>query len=334
MIEITPWHWAGFILFVLCAIAVDLGLLQRRARAVTFSEALAWSALWLALALLFAGLLGLLRGREESTQFLTGYLLELSLSLDNILVIALVFAAFQVPPAYQRHVLVWGILGALAMRGAMIGAGVALVQHFKWVLYVFGVFLVVTGVRMLFARPESVEPEKNPVVRLARRLFPVAPALDGRKFLTRVNGRLALTPLMLVLLLVETTDLIFAVDSVPAVLAITQKAYLVFTSNVFAVLGLRSLYFLLADAIRRFRHLKFGLAAVLVLVGVKMLLDPHDHAPQWYQVKISTTLSLCVIASVLAAAIGFSLATGNGERSGADPRVPGDRANTGDRING
>jgi len=334
MIEITPWHWVGFILFVLGAIAADLGLFQRRARAVTFAEALAWSALWLALALLFAGLLGLLRNREESTQFLTGYLIELSLSLDNILVIALVFGAFQVPPALQRRVLVWGILGALAMRGAMIGAGVALVQHFKWVLYVFGVFLVVTGARMLWARPEPVEPEKNPVVRLARRFFPVAPALDGRKFLTRVNGRWALTPLMLVLLLVETTDLIFAVDSVPAVLAITQKAYLVFTSNVFAVLGLRSLYFLLADAIRRFRHLKFGLAAVLVLVGVKMLLDPHDHAPQWFQVKISTTLSLCVIALVLAAAIGFSLATGNGERVDAGRRAPRDRTNTGGRSNG
>jgi len=314
MIEITPWHWAGFILFVLCAIAVDLGLLQRRARAVTFLESLAWSALWLALALLFAGLLGLLRGREESTQFLTGYLIELSLSLDNILVIALVFAAFRVPPELQRRVLVLGIVGALIMRGAMIGAGAALVQHFKGVLYVFGGFLVLTGARMLFARPQPVQPEKNLVIRLARKLFPVAPALDGQKFLTRVQGRLALTPLMLVLLLVETTDLIFAVDSVPAVFAITQKAFIVFTSNVFAVLGLRSLYFLLADAIGRFRHLKTGLAAVLVLVGVKMLLDPHDHAPLWFQVKISTTVSLCAIALVLSMAIGLSLGVKSSER--------------------
>ena len=307
MIEITPWHWAGFILFVLCGIAVDLGAFRRRARAVTFREALVWSGVWLALALLFAGLLGWLRSREESTEFLTGYLIELSLSLDNILVIALVFAAFRVPPEFQRRVLVLGIVGALVMRGAMIGAGAALVQHFKWVLYLFGGFLVLTGARMLFTRPEPVKPEKNLVIRLVRKLFPVAPALDGQNFLTRLNGRLALTPLLLVLLLVETTDLIFAVDSVPAVFAITQKAFIVFTSNVFAVLGLRSLYFLLADAIGRFRHLKIGLAVVLVLVGIKMLLDPHDHAPQWFQVKIPTTVSLSAIALVLAAAIGFSL---------------------------
>ena len=272
MIEITPWHWAGFILFVLCGIAVDMGAFHRRARAVSVREALAWSALWLTLALGFAALLGCARGREESTQFLTGYLLELSLSLDNVLVIALVFGAFQVAPEYQRRVLVWGILGALVMRGTMIGAGAALVQRFQWVLYVFGAFLMITGARMLFTRPTPVEPEKNLVIRLARRWFPVAPALDGQKFLTRVQGRLALTPLMLVLLLVETSDLIFAVDSVPAVFAITQKAFIVFTSNVFAVLGLRSLYFLLANAMGRFRHLKTGLAAVLVLVGVKMLL--------------------------------------------------------------
>jgi tellurite resistance protein TerC len=314
MIEITPWHWAGFILFVLCGIAVDLGAFHRRDRAVTFREALVWSGVWLALALIFAGLLGFMRSSEESTQFLTGYLIELSLSLDNILVIALVFAAFRVPPEFQRRVLVLGIVGALVMRGAMIGAGAALVQHFKGVLYVFGGFLVLTGARMLFTRPAPVEPEKNPVIRLARKLFPVAPALDGQKLLTRVHGRLALTPLMLVLLLVETTDLIFAVDSVPAVFAITQKAFIVFTSNVFAVLGLRSLYFLLADAMGRFRHLKTGLAAVLVLVGVKMLLDPHDHAPQWFQVKIPTTASLSVIAMVVALAIGFSLGTKSPER--------------------
>jgi len=307
MIAITPWHWVGFILFVLCCIAVDLGAFQRRARAVTFREALTWSGLWLALALLFAGLLGWLRSREESTEFLTGYLIELSLSLDNILVIALVFTAFRVPPEFQRRVLVLGIVGALVMRGAMIGAGAALVHHFKWVLYIFGGFLVLTGARMLCMRPEPMKPENNPVIRLARKFFPVAPSLDGQKFLTRLNGRLALTPLMLVLLLVETTDLIFALDSVPAVFAITQKAFIVFTSNVFAVLGLRSLYFLLAHAIGRFRHLKTGLAAVLVFVGVKMLLDPHDHAPQWFQVKISTTVSLGTIALVLALSIGFSL---------------------------
>ena len=307
MTVITPWHWAGFILFVLLCIAVDMGAFNRRPRAVTFREALVWSAIWFTLAMLFAGLLVHLRGREEATEFVTGYLIELSLSLDNILVIALIFAAFQVPPEFQRRVLVWGILGALVMRGMMIGVGAALVQHFSWVLYVFGVFLVVTGVKMLFAKQEAVEPEKNPVIRFARRLFPIAPSLDGQKFLTRLNGRTALTPLALVLLLVETTDLIFAVDSVPAVFAVTQKAFIVFTSNVFAILGLRSLYFLLAGAIGMFRYLKAGLSVVLVFVGAKMLLDPHDHAPQWFQTKIPTTTSLLVVAAILAIAIALSI---------------------------
>jgi len=274
---------------------------------VTFREALGWSGVWFALALLFAVLLAFFRSREESAQFLTGYLLELSLSLDNILVIVLIFAAFRVPAEYQRRVLIMGIVGALAMRGTMIGVGVALVQHFNWVLYVFGLFLMFTGARMFFTRPQPVEPEKNLVIRVSRRLFPVAPALDGQKLLTRVNGVFALTPLMLVLLLVETTDLIFAVDSVPAVFAVTQKAFIVFTSNVFAVLGLRSLYFLLAGAIGRFRHLKTGLAAVLVFVGLKMLLDPHRHAPQWFQHKLSTADSLLVIALIVTVAIGCSI---------------------------
>jgi tellurite resistance protein TerC len=295
-------------LFVLLCIAVDMGAFHRRPRAVTFSEALLWSGVWLTLAMLFAALLGVVRGREESTQFVTGYLIELSLSLDNILVIALIFAAFQVPLEYQRRVLVWGIIGALAMRGLMIGVGAALVQHFNWVLYVFGAFLLLTGARMFFARPAAVEPEKNPVIRFARRLFPIAPAFDGQRFLTRYNGMLALTPLMLVLLLVETSDLIFALDSVPAVFAVTQKAFIVFTSNVFVILGLRSLYFLLAGAMNRFRHLKTGLAVVLVFIGAKMLLDPHDRPPQWFQVKIPTTTSLLVVALILTTAIGLSLA--------------------------
>ncbi len=267
--------------------------------------------------MLFAGLLVVLRGREEATEFVTGYLIELSLSLDNILVIALIFAAFQVPPEFQRRVLVWGILGALVMRGAMIGVGAALVQNFNWVLYVFGVFLVFTGVKMLFAKQEAVEPEKNPVIRFARKLFPVSPELDGQKFFTRLNGALALTPLALVLLLVETTDLIFAVDSVPAVFSVTQNAFIVFTSNVFAILGLRSLYFLLAGAIGMFRYLKAGLSVVLVFVGAKMLLDPHDHAPQWFQIKIPTTTSLLVVAAILAVAIALSITAARRERRAA-----------------
>lgn len=314
MIEITPWHWAGFILFVLLAIAVDMGAFHRHARAVTFREALVWTAVWFALAMLFASLLTFARGPEESTEFITGYLIELSLSLDNILIIALIIAAFQVPAEYQRRVLICGIIGALVMRGVMIATGAELVKHFKWILYLFGAFLLITGMRMFFAKPEPVEPEKNLVIRFARKLFPISSSLDGQKFLTRLNGRLVLTPLMLVLLLVETTDIIFAVDSVPAVFAVTQKAFIVFTSNVFAVLGLRSMYFLLAGAIGKFRYLKAGLSLVLVFVGIKMLLDPHDHPPQWFQYKIPTTISLLIITLILTTAIALSVTASRREQ--------------------
>jgi tellurite resistance protein TerC len=266
------------------------------------------------LSMLFAGLLNFTLGAEESTEFVTGYLIELSLSLDNILVIALIIAAFRVPAENQRRVLVCGIIGALVMRGVMIGTGVELIRHFKWLLYACGVFLTFAGARTFFSKPGPVEPERNLVVRFARRLFPVAPSLDGQKFFTRANGSLAITPLMLVLLLVETTDVIFAVDSVPAVFGVTQNAFIVFTSNVFAVLGLRSLYFLLAGAIGRFRYLKAGLSLVLVFVGIKMLLDPHGHTPLWFQYKISTVASLMVITLILAAAIALSLAATRREK--------------------
>ena len=314
MIAITPWHWAGFILFVVVCIAVDMGAFNQRARTVSFRAALAWSAVWFALAMGFAGLLVGFRGHEEATEFVTGYLIELSLSLDNILVIALIFTAFKVPAEFQKRVLVWGILGALVMRGAMIGVGAALVQNFNWVLYVFGVFLVAAGVKMFFAKKTAVEPEKNPVVRFARKIFPISPTMEGQKFTTRLNGRFALTPLALVLLLVETTDLIFAVDSVPAVFAVTQKAFIVFTSNVFAILGLRSLYFLLAGALGMFRFLTAGLALVLIFIGGKMLLDPHDHAPQWFQIKIPTVTSLLVVAAILAIAIVLSIIAAKREK--------------------
>jgi tellurite resistance protein TerC len=314
MIVITPWHWAGFILFVLACIAVDMGAFNRRARIVTFRAALAWSAVWFTLAMSFAGLLIRFRGHDEATEFVTGYLIELSLSLDNILVIALIFTAFQVPPEFQRRVLVWGILGALVMRGTMIGVGAALVQNFSWVLYLFGGFLVVTGVKMFFSKRTAVEPEKNPVIRFARKIFPISPKLDGQHFTVRLNGRFALTPLALVLILVEATDLIFAADSVPAVFAVTQKAFVVFTSNVFAILGLRSLYFLLAGALGMFRFLTAGLSLVLVFIGAKMLLDPHDHTPQWFQIKIPTVTSLLVVAAILSIAITLSITAARHEK--------------------
>jgi tellurite resistance protein TerC len=314
MIVITPWHWAGFILFVLACIAVDMGAFNRRARTVTFRMALAWSAVWFTLAMLFAALLVRFRGHEEATEFVTGYLIELSLSLDNLLVIALIFTAFQVPPEFQRRVLVWGILGALIMRGAMIGVGAVLVQNFSWVLYLFGGFLVVTGVKMFFSKRTAVEPEKNPVIRFARKIFPISPTMEGQHFTARLNGRFALTPLALVLILVEATDLIFAVDSVPAVFAVTQKAFIVFTSNVFAILGLRSLYFLLASALGMFRFLTAGLSLVLVFIGAKMLLDPHKSVPLWFQVKISTVASLLVVAAILAIAIVLSIIAAKREK--------------------
>jgi tellurite resistance protein TerC len=306
-VEITPWHWAGFILCVLVFLALDLGVFHRRARVIRFGEALAWSALWFALAMLFAGAMAHWRGREESTEFVAGYVIELSLSLDNILFIALIFAWFRVPLEFQHRLLFWGILGALVMRGAMIAVGAALIHQFDWVLYVFGAFLIFAGARMFFSKQEAVHPEKNLALRLAQKLFPVSQNFDGQRFFTRFNGRFALTPLALVLLLVETTDLIFATDSIPAVFSVTHKAFIVFTSNVFAIIGLRSMYFLLAGALGYFRHLKTGLSVVLAFVGIKMLLDPHGHEPKWFQFEIPTTVSLLVVASILLISIVLSV---------------------------
>jgi tellurite resistance protein TerC len=314
MMEITLWHWIGFIACVLVFLALDLGAFHRSPRPVKFREAAAWSALWVVLALAFAGAMFHWRGREEGIQFTTGYLIELSLSLDNILVIALIFTWFHVPAHLQHRVLFWGILGALIMRGIMIALGVALINEFEWVLYIFGAFLVFTGVKMLLSKQEMVQPEKNIALRIARKLFPVSTHFEGKKFFTRLDGRFALTPLALVLLLVETTDLIFAVDSVPAVFSITRNAFIVFTSNVFAILGLRSMYFLLVGAIGYFRYLKIGLSAVLVFIGLKMLVDPHGNEPKWFQIEIPTTVSLLVVAALLSISIVLSVTRARREK--------------------
>jgi len=314
-VEITPWHWVGFIACILVFLALDLGAFHRRPRAIKFREALAWSALWVALALAFAGSMVFWRGSADAEAFTTGYLIELSLSLDNILVIALIFTWFRVPAEFQHRLLFWGILGALVMRGAMIAVGVALIQQFEWVLYVFGAFLVAAGAKMFFSKQEMAQPEKNLVLRLVRKCFPVSPGFDGAKFLTRLDGRLALTPLALVLLLVETTDLIFAVDSVPAVFSVTRKAFIVFTSNVFAIVGLRSLYFLLVGALGYFRYLKIGLSVVLAFIGAKMLLDPHEQSPRWFQVEIPTSISLLVVAAILAVSIALSVTAARREKN-------------------
>ncbi len=307
IMEITVWHWAAFVVCVLIFLALDLGLFHKQAHVVKFREAAVWSLVWFSLAMLFAWGLVPLRGKKEALQFVTGYLIELSLSMDNVFVIALLFAYFRVPSQFQHRVLYWGILGALVMRGAMIGVGVALISLVDWILYVFGAFLLFSGGKMLFIE-SKVEPEKNIVVRLARKFYPVSPNLDGQKFITMWQGRKALTPLALVLLLVETTDLLFALDSIPAVFAVTRKPFIVFTSNVFAILGLRSLYFLLAGALGYFRYLKYGLPLVLVFMGVEMLLDPHERkVPLWFQIDIPISVSLLVVVGILLISVLLSL---------------------------
>lgn len=311
-LEISTWHWTGFILCVLFFLALDLGVFHRKAHVVKFKEAIAWTTLWVTLSfcfgLFFAPAMAEGWTRQETAEFITGYIIELSLSMDNVFVIALIFTYFRVPPQYQHRVLFWGILGALVMRGVMIAAGAALIQRFSWTLYLFGAFLVFTGIKMLIVRDDGVHPEKNPVLRLARKFFPVSNEFEGQKFTTLRQGRLALTPLALVLLMVETTDLIFALDSIPAIFAVTKKPFIVFTSNVFAILGLRSLYFVLAGMIEYFRYLKVGLSVVLIFVGVKMLLDPHDGPPKWFQLDIPVNLSLIVVGVIILASIVVSVA--------------------------
>jgi tellurite resistance protein TerC len=321
-VEITPWHWAGFILCVLFFLALDLGLFNRHAHVVKFKEAAAWSTLWFVLAMAFAGVVAASRGREEAIQFTTGYLIELSLSMDNVFVIALIFAFFRVPSQYQHRVLFWGILGALLMRGVMIAAGAALVQRFQWTLYLFGAFLIATGIKMLFVHDGGVHPERNLFVRGARKFFPVTAELHGQKFITRVDGRRMLTPLVLVLLVVETTDLIFALDSIPAIFAVTTKPFIIFTSNVFAILGLRSLYFLLAGAIDYFRYLKVGLSVVLVFIGTKMLLEPHSYEPKWFQIEIPTSVSLMVVAAIILIAVVLSVMVAEREKRNRTDQAP------------
>ena len=323
-LEITPWHWVVFILCVLFFLALDLGVFHRKAHTVKFKEALGWTALWVVLSFAFGLFLApaAVEGwtRKETVEFITGYIIELSLSMDNVFVIALIFTYFRVPTQYQHRVLFWGIVGALVMRGVMIAAGAALVQRFQWTLYIFGAFLLVTGIRMLFVADDGVNPEKNPVLRLARKCMPVTADFEGQYFIGRINGRFALTPLALVLLVVETTDLVFAVDSIPAIFAVTTKPFIIFTSNVFAILGLRSLYFVLAGMIDYFRYLKVGLSLVLAFIGVKMLLAPHGPEEKWFQVKIDTNVSLLIVASIILTSIVFSVVvTQREKRSGKQP---------------
>ena len=311
------WLWIGFVAVVLAMLAIDLGVFHRRSHVVKVAEAVTWTTVWVITSLLFnwavyylyeyhvlgigASLGHELTGKQAALQFFTGYVIEKSLSLDNIFVIALIFTYFGVRAEYQHRILFWGILGALVLRGVMIGAGAVLIQRFSWTTYVFGVLLLLTAVKMLIARHDNLEPGKNPLVRLARRLYPVSADFEGQRFFTRRNGRRVTTPLFLVLLVVESSDVLFAVDSIPAIFAVTHDPFLVFTSNVFAILGLRSLYFVLAGVMDRFRYLKMSLVFLLAYVGVKMLLAHHYPIPTLVSLAvIGGILSVGVIASVLA----------------------------------
>jgi TerC family integral membrane protein len=293
------WMWVAFNVFVLVMLAVDLGVLHRRAHEVRLKEALVWTAIWIALALLFA--LGVYSwyGPQSALEFLTGYLIEKSLSVDNIFVFVLIFSYFKVPARYQHKVLSWGILGALVMRVLFIFAGIALLQRLHWIIYVFGALLILTGIKMATEKDKEIHPDKNPVLKLFRRLVPVTEDYHADRFFVKQVGHYAATPLFIVLLVVETTDIIFAVDSIPAILGITMDPFIVYTSNVFAILGLRALYFALAGVMRLFHHLHYGLSAILVFVGAKMLLADV------YKLPVGVTLG--VIAGILLIAVIASI---------------------------
>jgi tellurite resistance protein TerC len=305
----NPALWAIFNVAVLLLLALDLGIINRRAHTVSLREALGWSVLWVVLSLGFCLWIYEARGREPALQFLTGYLIEKSLSVDNIFLFVLLFKYFSIEPRYQHRVLYWGILGALVMRGAMIGLGSALIHRFEWVLYLFGLFLVFAGARMFLHREIKAEPERNPLVRAARRLFPVTAESHGQHFLIREAGRWAATPLLLALLVIESTDIAFALDSIPAVFSVTRDPFIVYTSNVCAILGLRAFYFLLAGVLPYFRYLGRGLAAVLVLIGLKMLSAP------W--LKMPTSLTLASVAVILGIAVGASILAARREQAQA-----------------
>ena len=296
----SPWMWAGFIAFVLAMLALDLGVFHRQAHKVGVREAALWSVAWVGLALSFNALIWHAFGPQRGVEFLTGYLIEKALSVDNIFVFVLIFGAFSVPEAYQHRVLFWGILGALVMRAIFVGLGAALIASFHWVLYLFGAFLVITGLKMLVLRDQGFDPRQNPVFRLFRKVVPAVEEYHGPAFTVVKDGRRFATPLLLVLVAVELTDLVFAVDSVPAIFAVTQDPFIVFTSNIFAILGLRSLYFLLAGVVDRFHLLKVGLSLVLVFVGLKMLVANVFKVPvAWSLAIIGLLVGGSVAASLL-----------------------------------
>lgn len=294
------WPWIAFNALILALLAIDLGIFHRKSHTVSVKEALIWSVVWISLSLLFNVGIYFWLGANPALEFFTGYLIEKSLSVDNIFIFVLIFSALQVPASYQHRILFWGVIGALVMRGALILSGSALLETFHWVFYVFGAFLVFTGLRMAISHDKEVKPEKNPVLRLVRRFIPVTDNYVGGHFFVRRAGKLLVTPMFLTLVIVETTDLIFALDSIPAIFAVTQDPFIVYTSNVFAILGLRSLYFVFAGAMSQFHYLKFGLAVILVYVGLKMLISDIFHLPEWVSLLfIAVVLLLTIVASLL-----------------------------------
>jgi tellurite resistance protein TerC len=305
----TPFLWVAFNLFVLVALALDLGVFHRKAHKIEFKEAAITSALWIALSLAFGYFVWHWHESTRGLEYFTGYLIEKALSVDNLFVFLVIFRTYQVPEAVQHRVLAWGILGALVMRGVMIAAGAGLIARFHWILPVFGVFLFYTGVHMLWKREKGVHYERNFLFRFASSHLRVTKEYRGERFFLREQGRLFATPLLLVLLIVEITDVTFAVDSIPAIFGITRDAFIVYTSNVFAILGLRALYFLLADVLEYFRYLGIGLALVLLFIGAKMVAEPWMH--------ISIILSLCVVGGILLLAVLASLLAGPAKTKGA-----------------
>jgi tellurite resistance protein TerC len=295
----SPFLWTLFSVFVVGMLALDLGVFSRRPHEVHFKEALAWSGVWVALSLAFDGWIYLRFGSEKAMEFLTGYVIEKALSVDNIFVFVVLFAAFAVPKLYEHRVLFWGVIGAIVLRAIFIGLGAALLAKFHWIMYVFGAILIFTGIRLLVHGEQEADPERNPIYRFAKKIIPAVPQYDGKNFFTRIDGRRFATPLFLVLVAIEATDVVFAVDSIPAVFAVTRDPFIVYTSNIFAILGLRAMYFLLAGVIDRFHLLKIGLALVLIFVGTKMAIVDF--------VKIPIGLSLGVIAAILAGSVSASL---------------------------
>ena len=292
--------WIGFSLFILFMLGLDLGLFNRKAHTIKHREAVAWSVVWVTLAMIFAGIVFWTQGKDLGLKFLTGYVIELSLSVDNLFVFLLIFAYFKVPSRLQHRVLFWGVMGALVMRLTMIFIGATLIDRFHWIIYIFGAFLVYTGIKMFRQEEVDIQPEDNPVVKLVTRYVPITRNYEENKFFTRVNGKLTGTLLFLVLIIVEVTDLVFAVDSIPAIFAITTDTFIVYTSNVFAILGLRSMYFLLAGVVEKFHYLKMGLAVVLTFIGAKMLVEAFHFV-------IPIRISLIFVALVLLTSVAASL---------------------------